>query len=125
MCYYMLRGDIMKVQFTLKLVGGDTMTAPFDTQADDWEKFYSTLKSLKTSYKNSVNSVRKSSSKKSGGNDKILSRAKDADSKPLSDKQRGILLKAGYSDKELFGLTVADAAPLVKEALAKLNGGQI
>lgn len=116
----------MVVKFTLKLVGGDTMTAPFDTQTDDWESFYSSLKSLKTSYKNSVNSVRKSSSKKSEGNDdkSILSRAKDADTKPLSDKQRDILLKAGYSDKELFGLTVAAAAPLVKEALAKLNGGQ-
>ena len=118
----------MKVEFTLKLVGNDTLTAVYDTESD-WAEFYSELVHLKNLYKDSVYEVKKDTRKEraQGKNSAsaVLSKARGASKRPISEAQKSILRKIGYGEDAFSGLTMEAAAPMVAEALKVLGRTEV
>ena len=122
----------MKTKFIFNLVGKDKLEAEFEAGKDNWNAFYDNIVYLKKLYRDSVteiiNNPREVKELKDlsvgDGSDSILHKAVGATTRPVSDGQKAILRKVGYTEESFVGMTMSDASGLVKDALAVLNGKQ-
>lgn len=123
----------MKTKFIFNLIGNDKLEAEFEAGKDNWDVFYDNIVYLKKQYKDSVAdiidnprvvkeikdpaTVNNSSS--------ILKKAVGANNRPVSEGQKSILRKVGYTEESFEGLSMEDASLLVKDALDILNNKNI
>lgn len=119
----------MKTKFIFNLIGNDKLEAEFEAGKDNWDIFYNNILFLKKQYKDSVADiidnprVVKELKDPATGNSSnaILKKAVGANNRPISEGQKNILRKVGYTEESFEGLSMEDASLLVKDALEILN----
>lgn len=120
----------MKTKFIFSLVGNDHLEAEFEAGKDNWDTFYDNIVYLKKLYRDSVTEIINNprvvtefkDPTQGDGSSSVLKRAVGATTRPISEGQKAILRKAGYTEESFEGMTMADAGVLVKDALKVLNG---
>ena len=120
----------MKTKFIFNLIGNDKLEAEFEAGKDNWNTFYDNIIYLKQLYRDSVADIIENPRKvkefkeqtKGDGSSTILKNAVGANDRPISEGQKAILRKVGYTEEMFVGITMAEASLLVKEALKELNG---